>query len=91
VLIASTAPGEDIWTDYNERIMAICDGVWEAVRDVLCFDAPEGTDIADEEADDFEVGTKETLSYCWRALKESRSVAIFYAGMLLALPLTFHQ
>ena len=41
---------------------------------MLCFDAPEGANIADEEVDDLERGTKDTLSYCWRALKESRSV-----------------
>jgi len=76
VLSASTTCGPDVWTDYNERIMAICDDVWIAVRDVLCFDAPEGIKVGDEEAEDVDVGTKDTLSYCWRALKESRSVPI---------------
>lgn len=71
--------------------MAICDGIWEAVRNVLCFDAPEGTSILDEEAEDVTVGTKDSLSYCWRALKESRSVVIFCLGMLMTLPLTLRQ
>jgi len=71
--------------------MAICDCVWEAVRDVLCFDAPEGTNLISEEAEDVDVGTKDALSYCWRALKESRSVAVFRAGILVAPPLTWRQ
>ena len=49
----------------------ICCDVWEAVRNTLCYDAPEGHGV-DEEADDDDVGTKDTLSFCWRALKESR-------------------
>lgn len=60
----------------NERIMEICDGVWEAVRVILCFDAPEGTDTIEDEPEAADVGAKDTLSYCWRALKESRSVQI---------------
>lgn len=70
-----TAHGGHIWIDYNERLMAICGGVWEAVRGVLCFDTPEGADMDDEEIDNIDVGAKDTLSYCWRALKESRSVS----------------
>lgn len=56
--------------------MSICGGIWEAVRVVLCFDAPEGTDAIEDEQEDADVGAKDTLSYCWRALKESRSVSI---------------
>ncbi|KAF2862354.1 hypothetical protein K470DRAFT_269010 [Piedraia hortae CBS 480.64] len=43
--------------------LEVCLGhLWEAVRPVLCHDAPEG--YLPEGA------TKETLSFCWRALKE---------------------
>ena len=59
-------------------MLTICENVWEAVRAILCLDAPEGNSVADEmaneEVDDLNIGTKDTLSYCWRALKESRSV-----------------
>jgi hypothetical protein len=44
--------------------------VWETVKPVLCNDAPEG--YVPEDAEDVQdVTTKDTLSYCWRALKES--------------------
>ncbi|KAK5698319.1 hypothetical protein LTR17_023761 [Elasticomyces elasticus] len=40
------------------------------VKPVLCDDAPEGYMAEDAEETD-EVSTKDTLSYCWRALRES--------------------
>ncbi|KAI4198847.1 MAG: hypothetical protein LQ350_004996 [Teloschistes chrysophthalmus] len=43
--------------------------VWEAVKGILCADAPEGYEV--ENQDDEVVGTKDLLSFCWRALKES--------------------
>ena len=51
--------------------------MWEAVRNCLCFDAPEGHEFQIEVEDDEEVdnGNKDILSFCWRALKESRSVS----------------
>lgn len=70
-LIASTKTGLQTWREFTERIHLVCHGVWEAVRDTLCFDAPEGLEL-DEEADDNDLGTKDALSFCWRALKESR-------------------
>ena len=71
-LIASTKTGLETWRDFTERIHLVCHGVWEAVRDTLCFDAPEGLELDEEEADDNDLGTKDALSFCWRALKESR-------------------
>ncbi len=59
------------WRKSTERIHLICRDVWEVVRDTLCFDAPEGHET-DEEADEVDIGTKDVLSFCWRALKESR-------------------
>ena len=62
------------WKDFNRRISLISSGVWEAVQDVLCFDAPEGHEIAEDELNEQDIGTKDALSFCWRALKESRLV-----------------
>ena len=67
----STKNALDWWRRFTERIHLICHDVWEVVRHTLCFDAPEGHEI-DEEADDVDIGTKDVLSFCWRALKESR-------------------
>ena len=70
----STQARMQTWKDFNERLIDNCWGVWEAVKDVLCFEAPEGHEI-NEEGDDLDIGTKDTLSFCWRALKESRSAS----------------
>ena len=67
----STKAALDEWRKFTERIHLICGGVWDAVRHTLCFDAPEGHEM-DEEADDVDIDTKDVLSFCWRALKESR-------------------
>lgn len=58
----------------NDRILDCCTKIWEAVKEVLCFDSPEGYEES-EEGDSLDLGngTKDTLSFCWRALKESRS------------------
>ncbi len=52
-------------------MLACCDDVWESVRDMLCFDSPEGHTAEDLE-DDLDIGEKDTLSFSWRALKEAR-------------------
>ncbi len=44
------------------------------MHDILCSDAPEGHDVNEDEFNEQDMGTKDTLSFCWRALKESRSV-----------------
>ena len=67
----STKSSLDWWRKFTERIHLICRDVWEVVRHTLTFDAPEGHEI-DEEVDDVDIGTKDVLSFCWRALKESR-------------------
>lgn len=56
--------------DISHRLVAFLHEVWRAVHPVLCDDAPEGytLDGADQLV---EVTTKDVLSYCWRALKES--------------------
>ena len=59
------------------RSLACCSHVWYAVRGVLCSDAPEGRHVHDHEEYDDEADdrSKDTLSFYWRALKESRSVS----------------
>lgn len=52
--------------------------MWEAVKNILTADAPEGFESGSH--DEVEVGTKDLLSYCWRALKESRSAIIIPGG-----------
>lgn len=46
------------------------------MQDVLCSDAPEGHDTSEDDLIEQDIGTKDTLSFCWRALKESRSVQV---------------
>ena len=64
----------DKWEGIDTRIVSICSGVWDVVKSVLCSDAPEGYDICEDELLEQDTGSKDTLSFCWRALKESRSV-----------------
>ena len=64
----------DEWEVINKRVASICSRVWDAVKCILCSDAPEGYDINEDEFVEQEIGTKDTLSFCWRALKESRYV-----------------
>ncbi|KAB8648459.1 hypothetical protein FH972_026117 [Carpinus fangiana] len=49
---------------------ALIHDVWYCVRDTLCNDAPEGF-LPDEAEEEVSMRTKDLLSYCWRALKES--------------------
>ena len=63
----------DEWKNLDRRLSSICSGIWEVVKDVLCFDAPEGHDVSEDDFNEHDVGTKDVLSFCWRALKESRS------------------
>ena len=63
------------WKDFDGRMFSICFDIWEVVHDVLCSDAPEGHNINEGDVNEQESGTKDTLSFCWRALKESRFVA----------------
>ncbi|KAL8776544.1 MAG: hypothetical protein Q9213_008227 [Squamulea squamosa] len=62
-----------IWEDIIHRLLRIASDIWMAVRDVLCADAPEGHELEYPDDQAF-IGTKDVLSFCWRALKESRSL-----------------
>lgn len=53
-------------------ILDCCGDIWEVVKNVLCVDSPEGFEIDDIEDQDSGMGPKDTLSFAWRALKESR-------------------
>ena len=44
------------------------------MKEFLCIDSPEGQASEEDETDGLEIGTKDTLSFSWRALKESRLV-----------------
>lgn len=59
------------WQGITQRLLEIASNVWLAVKDVLCADAPEGYEL-EIAGDQATVGTKDMLSFCWRALKESR-------------------
>ncbi|KAL8672193.1 MAG: hypothetical protein Q9168_003325 [Polycauliona sp. 1 TL-2023] len=61
------------WRDNIHRLLRIASDVWEAVKHILCADAPEGyePDALDNQTP---VGTKDMLSFCWRALKESSTL-----------------
>ena len=66
----SNTPDAAAWRSVHDRIVAVCNKVWQEVRPVLCIDSPEGH--SDEPVEEFSVGPKDLLSYSWRALRESR-------------------
>lgn len=61
------------WKALHQRIYATFTSVWTSVRPVLCDDAPEGFVLDDSDLIS-DVTTKDVLSYCWRALKESSAL-----------------
>lgn len=54
------------------RIFDYCVEIWEIVKPVLCVESPEGFEADESEDHDLETRPKDTLSFAWRALKESR-------------------
>jgi hypothetical protein len=60
------------WRKTHERLLRCCKLVWEAVKDVLCFESPEGHVVIETDDEVLDMSVKDTLSYCWRALKEAR-------------------
>lgn len=67
--------GLGFWEQLHQRLFRNCEDVWEVVRGVLCIDSPEGRGSEEDEMDGLDIGTKEKLSFSWRALKESRLVS----------------
>lgn len=59
-----------VWRRLSHRLIEISTRVWHAAKAILCADAPEGHEIDTE----VEINTKDLLSYCWRALKESSTL-----------------
>lgn len=61
------------WEDLQSRIVTSCHNIWQAVKDILCNDSPEGH--IPEEVDDVEsIDTKDVLSYSFRAIHESSNL-----------------
>ncbi|KAI9843613.1 MAG: hypothetical protein M1837_006195 [Sclerophora amabilis] len=55
------------WSTLHRRIIEVSERLWECVSTILCDESPEGLELGDQTG----LGTKDVLSYCWRALKES--------------------
>lgn len=60
----------------TSRILNYCSDIWEIVKQYLCVDSPEGFEMDDSEDQDSGLGPKDTLSFAWRALKESRYIIL---------------
>ncbi|KAK3676280.1 hypothetical protein LTR78_004031 [Recurvomyces mirabilis] len=65
-ILDNTPPGDEV----DPRLIVCLHDVWTVVKPILCNDAPEGY-LPEDMEDTSEVSTKDTLSYCWRALKEA--------------------
>ncbi|RDW59572.1 hypothetical protein BP6252_12659 [Coleophoma cylindrospora] len=58
------------WDDLQWRILYACSRIWEAIKDVLCNDSPEGHLPQDlDDVDD--IDTKDVLSYSFRATHDN--------------------
>ncbi|MCJ1478167.1 hypothetical protein MMC13_006843 [Lambiella insularis] len=62
------------WRRMHNRLVTCCSRIWIAVKGVLCYDSPEGHVIADSEDEEIDDCVKDTLSFCWRALKEASAL-----------------
>jgi hypothetical protein len=63
------------WNFAQNRIVRCCERIWMIVKEILCNDSPEGhlpQDLDELEA----IDTKDVLSYSFRAVHESRLVAL---------------
>lgn len=67
------ADGGNMLRSLHHRLYLCFHSVWNCVKTTLCNDAPEGY-VPDEMDDEDDIGTKDILSYSWRALKEARYV-----------------
>lgn len=73
------------WKNIHSRLLHNCSKVWDAVKEVLCFDSPEGHVVIEPDDDGPDVGVKDTLSFCWRALKEARYACPMLNGPMLTM------
>jgi hypothetical protein len=68
---AFSGPSLDAGQAVQNRLVSCCEQIWDAVRDILCDDSPEGHLPQElEEVDG--INTKDILSYSFRAIHESR-------------------
>lgn len=65
--------GSDGSGSLAQKIVSMCEKIWDAVRDQLCIDAPE-RETEELEDGDILSGPKDMLSYSWRALHDSSHV-----------------
>ncbi|WPH02770.1 Hypothetical protein R9X50_00563800 [Acrodontium crateriforme] len=68
-------------SEVKSRLSKCLHDIWTVVHPVLCDDAPEGY-LPEGLEESVGVSTKDTLSYCWRALKE----ASLLLGVLISSP-----
>jgi hypothetical protein len=61
------------WNSLQYRMFHSCSRIWEAVKDILCNDSPEGHLPQDLDGTEI-IDTKDVLSYSFRAIHESRYV-----------------
>lgn len=66
-----------MWQQMQEKLYRCCSSIWDAVKDVLCNDSPEGH-LPLEVEELAIIDTKDVLSYSFRAIHESRYV---YSGI----------
>jgi hypothetical protein len=57
------------WETLIGRMIGLCQLVWHKVRAPLCVDSPENED--DAVSEEVSAGSKDLLSYSWRALRDS--------------------
>ena len=74
--ISSSFRDESEWTDFQDTLFGCCLEAWKVVKPILCIDSPEGQ-ADDEVVQDVDIGIKDTLSFSWRTLKESRYARSF--------------
>ncbi|MCJ1396622.1 hypothetical protein MMC18_009513 [Xylographa bjoerkii] len=64
------------WRRMHIRLVHCCSMIWFAVKDVICYDSPEGHVIVEAEDDESDADVKDALSYSWRALKEASALLL---------------
>ncbi|PHH63239.1 hypothetical protein CDD81_6191 [Ophiocordyceps australis] len=69
----------------QERLVSCCQQVWQAVRQVLCDDSPEGH-LPDELEELEGLDTKDVLSYSFRAVHESSNLMRTLVQSMSSLP-----
>ncbi|KAI9734539.1 MAG: hypothetical protein M1834_002140 [Cirrosporium novae-zelandiae] len=68
------------WRSIQDRIMKFSRDIWESSWGILCIESPEGHE--EDEDDDLDIGVKDTLSFSWRAVKESRFASSFLVSLI---------